>query len=195
MTSRVQGIAPPSGRAAVRRPRRRRVTEESASPRAGASTDGGPVSAALTALEAKDLDGFLALLTDDATLVDPHYPVERMVGKEAIADGMRWLFGTMRSLSFEVTDRLSSSDGRRVAVELVARHVAPGNRTLETPQVLVIDIDGERLSHIRAYQPYGPGGSVGLFLSAIRAGRKSRRAWSRFRVMDRLRRRTPSSRS
>lgn len=138
--------------------------------------DGGPIDAALAALESKDLDRLLAHLTDDATIIDPHYPVERMVGKEAIADGMRWLFGAMVTLRFDVTDAFASTDGRRVMVELVARHVAPGDRSLEIPQVFVIDIDAGRVAGLRAYQPYGPGGPIGVFLKLTRLARRLRRS-------------------
>ncbi len=135
----------------------------------------GPIDAALAALESKNLDGFLALLTDDVELIDPHYPAPCMSGKAAVADGMRWLFGLMKSLRFEITDRFVAADGRRVALELTARHVAPGDRRLAVPQVFIIDLEGGRLSRIRAYQPYGPGGAIGVMLSITRSGRRLRR--------------------
>ncbi len=135
---------------------------------AALGADGGPVQAAFAALEAKDLDAFLALLTDDAVLVDPHYPQERMVGKAAITDGMVWMFRTMEALRFEVLDSFASTDETRLAVELVARHIGPGHRAVEIPQLFVIDLEGGRLARIRAYQPYGPSGTIGLFLFLVR---------------------------
>lgn len=137
-----------------------------------AVSDGGPVRAAFAALEVKDLDAFLALLTDNAVLVDPHYPHEQMVGKAAIADGMAWMFRTMEALRFEAIGTFSSADGTRLAVELVAPHIGPGHRAVEIPRLFVIDLEGGRLALIKAYQPYGPSGTIGLFLFLVRLTRR-----------------------
>ena len=54
------------------------------------------------AVEAKDLPGVLDLFADDGVLFDPHYPTPRMVGKAAIADGLTWGFGTMKTFGFTI---------------------------------------------------------------------------------------------
>ena len=43
----------------------------------------------------KDLEGMLGFIHDDAVLVDPHYPVERMAGKKAIRQGLTWGLETL----------------------------------------------------------------------------------------------------
>ncbi|MDQ3880501.1 MAG: nuclear transport factor 2 family protein [Chloroflexota bacterium] len=133
-----------------------------------------PVGPAFAALEAKDLDAFLALLDDEIELVDPHYITPTMRGKRAVARGVRQMFDVMHSLRFDVTERFWSVDGRRVAIEVVARHVARGMRKTEIAQVYVVDIRRERIRRIRAYQPYGPGGAVGAWLFGARIANSAR---------------------
>jgi ketosteroid isomerase-like protein len=60
------------------------------------------VRAAFAAVMAKDLDACLGGFAEDGVLIDPHYPVQRMEAKAAIADGMRWGFGGMEVLGFEI---------------------------------------------------------------------------------------------
>src|SRR5947209_7862944 len=70
------------------------------------------------ALEAKDAPAVLAFFAPNATIVDPHYPVPSMQGKAAIADGLRWAFGALRSMGFTIVNYCESADGRHAAVEV-----------------------------------------------------------------------------
>jgi ketosteroid isomerase-like protein len=133
------------------------------------------LQAALRAVEAKDLPAVLALLDDDSTLIDPHYPVPRMVGRAAITDGLRWAFGTIVTFRFELDLAYESADRRHAAVEVDCHHVLRGGRALEFRQVFVADAQGGTISRLQAYEPYGPGGLVGLVLKVTRLGRRLRR--------------------
>ncbi len=134
------------------------------------------VEAAFAAVMAQDVEAVLGCMTPDAVLVDPHYPVTRMEGQEAIADGLRWAFGGMRSMRFEIERYFESPDGASAAVEVATHHVLRlGNRHLDFPQVFVMDFEGDRVARMQAYEPYGPGGPAGLFIGAERLRRRWRR--------------------
>ena len=130
------------------------------------------LQAALGAVEDKDLPGLLALLDDDAVFVDPHYPVTRMVGRAQITDGLRWAFGTIEVFRFETVHAFGSLDGGHAAVEVDCHHVLRGGRPLAFRQAFVADARSGRLTRLHAYEPYGPGGLVGLVLSLTRLGRR-----------------------
>jgi len=134
------------------------------------------VETAFAAVMARDVDAVLKCLTPEAVLVDPHYPVTRMEGHDAIADGLRWAFGGMKSMGFEIVRYMETAGGESAAVEVATHHVLRlGNRPLEFPQVFVVDFAGERLSRMQAYEPYGPGGPAALFIGAERLRRRLRR--------------------
>ena len=131
---------------------------------------------AFAGVMAQDVDAVLRCLTPDAVLVDPHYPVTRMEGHAAIADGLRWAFGGMKSMGFEVVKYFETAGGESAAVEVATHHVLRmGDRHLDFPQVFVADFTGELLSRMQAYEPYGPGGPAALFIGAERLRRRLRR--------------------
>ena len=132
------------------------------------------LQASLRAVEAKDLPALLALLDDGAVLVDPHYPVTRMVGQAQITDGLRWAFGAIERFRFETVHAFGSLDGGHAAVEVDCHHVLRGGRPLAFRQAFVADARDGRLTRLQAYEPYGPGGIVGLVLRLTRLGRRLR---------------------
>ena len=134
------------------------------------------LQAALRAVETKDLPALLGLLDDEPILIDPNYPVPRMVGRAAITDGLRWAFGAIAELRFETVHAYVSGDGAHAAVEVDCHHVLRGGRKLEFRQVFVVDARDGRISRLQAYEPYGPGGLVGLVLRVTRLSRRLRRA-------------------
>jgi len=136
------------------------------------------LEALLHAVEAKDLPGLKALMADGAVLVDPHYPVPRMVGWRAISDGLGWSFGTIETFRFAIIHRSSGADGSHAAVEVGCDHVLRGGRHLVFHQVFVADVRDGRITRLQAYEPYGPGGLVGLVLRVTRFGRRVRHAAS-----------------
>lgn len=129
---------------------------------------------AMAAVTAKDLDTSLALFTEDAVFFDPHYPVQKMVGKAAIKDGLIWGFGGMEKFQFDIDHYFESEDGKSASIETSCHHVLKGGRSLDFPQVFVIETRDGLVSRMQAYEPYGPGGIVGVFLGVQRLihGRK-----------------------
>jgi len=131
------------------------------------------VERALAAVEAKDLDSVLACLAEDAVVIDPHYPQPTMRGKDGIADGLRWVFATMRQLGFPIVSYFEAADGTKAAVEVATAHVlAAGGMRLAFPQVFVIEARDGRITRLQAYTPYGPPGIGGMFLALTRLRRR-----------------------
>ena len=128
------------------------------------------------ACAAMDLATVMAAFTEDAVLVDPHYPVVRMEGKAAIEDGLRWAFGSMSSMRFDIERYFEAPEGDGAAVEVATHHVLKvGNRHLDFPQAFVLEFDGELVRRMQAYEPYGPGGPAGVFIGLERLRRRFRR--------------------
>lgn len=132
------------------------------------------LQAALRGVETRNLEAVLALLDDESTMIDPHYPMPRMVGRAAIADGLRWAFGTIVSFQFVVLLAYESTDRQHAALEVDCHHVLRGGRALEFRQVFVADGRDGTIARLQAYEPYGPGGLVGLVLRLTRLGRRLR---------------------
>lgn len=116
----------------------------------------------LAAVTAKDLDGALAGFAPDGVLIDPHYPVPRMQGHEAIAAGLGWVFRSMRELHFEVDGYFFAGDGSGAAAEVTSRHVLRNGRPIELRQTFVVRVSDRRIVRWQAYEPYGPHGVAGL---------------------------------
>lgn len=131
------------------------------------------VERALAAVEAKDVDAVLACLSDGAVVIDPHYPQPTMRGKDEIADGLRWVFATMRQLGFPIVSYFESAEGTKAAVEVATSHVlAAGGMRLAFPQAFVIEARDGRITRLRAYTPYGPPGVGRMFLALTRLRRR-----------------------
>jgi hypothetical protein len=102
------------------------------------------------------LDAVLACLSDDAVVIDPHYPKP-----------------TMRQLGFPIVSYFEAADGTKAAVEVATSHVlAAGGMKLAFPQVFVIEARDGRITRLRAYTPYGPPGVGGMFLALTRLRRR-----------------------
>jgi ketosteroid isomerase-like protein len=123
------------------------------------------------AVEAKNLNAALACFADDAVVIDPHYPSPGMVGKEEIADGLRWGFGGMKTFGFAIARYFESPDGQGAAVEMATHHVLPNGIHLEFPQTFILDVKDGLVTRLQAYEPYGPPGVVGIFLGLTRLQR------------------------
>ncbi len=125
-------------------------------------------------VEAKDLDAILQLFSEDAVLIDPHYPSPVMAGKAAIADGLRWGIAGMKQFGFRIVNYYESPDGRQAAVEVATHHILQNGRHLQFPQAFFIDVQNNLITRMQAYEPYGPSGIVGLFLGGVRTQRRFR---------------------
>jgi hypothetical protein len=116
-------------------------------------------------VSAKDIDAAVAPMADDVFLFDPHYPYPEMNGVGEVREGLAWGFSGMASMRFDIDRWFFSDDGLSATVEVSTHHVLKqGNKHLDFPQVFVIDTDGTKITKMRAYEPYGPGGSVGFGL-------------------------------
>jgi ketosteroid isomerase-like protein len=116
-------------------------------------------------VSAKDIDAAVAPMADDIFLFDPHYPYPEMNGVAEVREGLAWGFGGMASMRFDIDRWFFSDDGLSATVEVSTHHVLKqGNKHLDFPQVFVIDTDGTKITKMRAYEPYGPGGSFGFGL-------------------------------
>jgi ketosteroid isomerase-like protein len=130
------------------------------------------VESSFAAVEAKDLAAVLATFADDAELDDPHYPNPHMVGKAAIADGLRWAFGGMKQFGFTIVNYCESASGDVVAVEVDTHHILKTGMHLRFPQAFFIQIRDGRIARMQAYVPYGPHGIAGAVLALTRFKRK-----------------------
>ncbi len=123
------------------------------------------------AVEAKDLDAMVGVFAEDALVIDPHYPTPRMRGKPAITEGFRWGISSMRSFGFTIEHYFESSDGQRAAVETASHHVLKYGMKLDFPQVFIFEVADSLITRMQAYEPYGPNGIGGIFLSVVRLRR------------------------
>ncbi len=124
------------------------------------------------AVQAKDIAAAMACFTEDGVCIDPHYPTPRMVGKAAIAEGLRWVFGAMEQLGFTPLNYFESEDKQSAAIEMATSHRLPGGRQLEFSQTFVIETRDGLVTRLQSYPPYGPGGIGGLVLGLVRLQRR-----------------------
>src|SRR5687768_14762239 len=110
-----------------------------------------------TAVEAKDVAAAVECFAEESVCIDPHYPVPRMVGKPAIAEGLRWVFGAMEQLGFTPLNYFEARDGQSAAIEMATSHRLPGGRQLKFSQTFVIETCDGHITRLQAYPPYGPG--------------------------------------
>ncbi|WP_156891601.1 nuclear transport factor 2 family protein [Agromyces subbeticus] len=123
------------------------------------------VESMFAGVEALDVDAATAQMRDDIVLYDPHYPYPDMAGIAAVREGLAWAFTQMSSMRFDIERWFFDADGTSVVVETSTHHVLKmGGKRLDFPQVFVIDTDGERITKMRAYEPYGPHGMTGFGL-------------------------------
>ncbi len=124
------------------------------------------------AVAAQDTAAFLALCADDVELIDPHYPNTHMKGRAAISEGLGWAFGVMKSMSFKVVKYFPAEDGQGAAVEVATAHVLRNGKALNFPQAFIFETRAGLITRLQAYEPYGPGGVVGIFLQLNRLIKK-----------------------
>jgi len=118
--------------------------------------------------ENKDLNGAMALFTEDAVFIDPHYLKTHMKGHAEIAEGMRWGFNSLSKLGFDVISTYPSADGEGLVVSMRTAHVLPNGKSLSFPQLLVFEFEGQLIKSLEAYVQYEPHGVVGVILKIER---------------------------
>lgn len=130
------------------------------------------MEALFDALIRGDKEASIAAFADDAVLFDPHYPEPDMRGKEAIASGLDWGFGSMRQFGFVPVNVFESSNGKSAAFEVDTHHVLKNGIKLDFPQAFFVEAANGKITGLRAYEPYGPNGIGGVFLALSRLKRK-----------------------
>lgn len=130
----------------------------------------------LDAVTAKNATAVLATFTDDGVLIDPHYPDSEMRGKAAIAAGLEFGFGLMKTFGFDERRYFLGPDGTSLAVHCLCHHVLQGGRPLTFPQVFVVHTRDGLIAHCQAFEPYGPGGIGGILLGVGKTLYRVRRA-------------------
>lgn len=112
-----------------------------------------PIVRFVDAFEKKDAAAVLACFSEDARVIDPHYPTPEMQGHEQIAEGLAWAFAVMEQPAFELVR--SWQEGRSGALLVRAHHQMRGGETLDAEQVFLYELDEEE--RIRRLQAFVPG--------------------------------------
>lgn len=124
------------------------------------------------ALEARDLQELMRVFADDAVVIDPHFPMQRMQGKAVIMESFREAISGTRSFGYTIVNYFESENGRGAAVETATHHVLKQGKKLNFPQVFIFEVTDGQITRMQAYEPYGPHGIVGVFLFLARIPKK-----------------------
>ena len=110
------------------------------------------------AVMAKDIDRVMSMFADDAVFFDPHYPQQRMVGRAAIEQGIRWGLSSLEKLGFKIRNLWIDEAGDKAVVEIDTHHIIRGNMETKFDQVFVLEARDGKLTRMQSYVPYGPHG-------------------------------------
>ncbi len=107
-----------------------------------------------------DLDGWLALFSDDVVFEFPFAPDERparVVGREALGEYMRTYVGQVESASLQNLSIHKTDDPRVVVVEMTVRGTHRATNTLrDTSYVVVVTaVDGQITNYRDYWNPNG----------------------------------------
>jgi ketosteroid isomerase-like protein len=114
----------------------------------------------------KDVDKVMSFFAEDALFFDPHYPQQRMVGREAILQGVTWGLSSMEKPGFKI--RKIWQDGNSGVVETDTHHVIKGGIETKFEQVFVFETRHGKFSRVQSYVPYSPNGIAGVVGNATR---------------------------
>lgn len=120
------------------------------------------------AVEVKDLEAVLAFYHDDINFIDPHYPTVNMKGKNEVFKGLTWGFKTVKSFSFNDVNYFENAEGTNASVEYDSIIELFNGKKFEFRQVFVIEMKGEKISRLQAYETYGPHGMHKIMLLVTR---------------------------
>jgi ketosteroid isomerase-like protein len=120
----------------------------------------------LQAFMAKDLPKAMSYFADDAVLYDPHYPQPRMVGKDAILQGMSWGMSNLEKPGFTLRHIwLNENSG---VAEVDTHHVIRGSIETKFDQVFVFETRDGKFTRLQSYVPYPPHGIAGIIGNVMR---------------------------
>ena len=100
----------------------------------------------------RNLEAMLDLIHEDAIVIDPHYPIERMEGKAAITRGLTWGLDTLGKPGFKVRQFYESENSGMVEVD--THHVLKGGMEVKFEQAFAFEIADGKLIRIQAFVPY-----------------------------------------
>ena len=100
----------------------------------------------------RNLEAMLDLIHEDAIVIDPHYPIERMEGKAAITRGLTWGLDTLVKPGFKVRQFYESENSGMVEVD--THHVLKGGMEVKFEQAFAFEIADGKLIRIQAFVPY-----------------------------------------
>jgi len=108
-----------------------------------------------------DIESVMSHFSDEAVLKDSHYPNVKMVGKDAIKEGLEWGFDRMKSLSFSILKFWSIEND--VIIKVKTHHVFKGNNKVDIEQIFVFTFNSSRkIISLESYVPYRPNTLPGL---------------------------------
>jgi len=115
-------------------------------------------------VKAKDLEALMSGFSEDAVVIDPHFPTPKMQGKAVITEGFREAMAAMQSFGYTIVNYFESENGQGAAVETATHHVVKQGMKLNFSQVFVFETADGLITRMKAYEPYGPHGLIGVFL-------------------------------
>lgn len=121
--------------------------------------------------EAKDVEGVVALIAEDAVFIDPHYPRVHNAGVDEIRESLVWGIGGLEQMRFREQRWYAADDGA-VSVEVDTHHTIKGKREVRFPQVFVAESRDGHITRLQAFEPYGPHGILATVLRVMRAKKK-----------------------
>src|SRR2546421_8059588 len=74
----------------------------------------------------------------------------------------------MRSFGYTIVNYCESENGQCAAVETATHHVLIQGMKRNFPQVFIFEVADGHITRLRAYEPYGPHGIMGVFLLVAR---------------------------
>ena len=119
------------------------------------------VEAVFRSFESKDIDQIMTHFADDAVLIDPHYPIPEMKGKEMIFKGLTWGLKPLITASFTTENFWVS--GNEGVIKVKTNHVFKGGSKLDTIQVFLFALnENKKFTYLQSFVPYRPSGLNGF---------------------------------
>ena len=119
------------------------------------------VEAVFRSFESKDIDQIMTHFEDDAILIDPHYPIPEMKGKEMIIKGLTWGLKPLITANFTTENFwINGYDG---VIKVKTNHVFKGGNNLDTIQVFLFTLnENKKITYLQSFVPYRPSGISGF---------------------------------